>query len=80
MENMTDKEICDFCQSAIKTLEEQKKDEVMKCVGAFVLNPKIEEINKKITTFQKQCKHLNIKPNGKCAYCNKQIKLIKEGN
>lgn len=75
MEGMTDKEICDFCQVAIKTLEDEKKDEVMKCVGTFVLNPKIEEINKKIVNFQKQCKHLDIKPDGKCAYCHKQMSL-----
>ena len=74
MEGMTDKEICDFCQVAIKTLEDEKKDEVMKCVGTFVLNPKIEEINKKIANFQKQCKHLNVGPDGKCAYCHKQKK------
>lgn len=75
MEGMTDKEICDFCQVAIKTLEDEKKDEVMKCVGTFVLNPKIEEINKKIANFQKQCKHLDVKPDGKCVYCHKQMSL-----
>lgn len=75
MEGMTDKEICDFCQVAIKTLEDEKKDEVMKCVGTFVLNPKIEEINKKIANFQKQCKHLNVGPDGKCTYCHKQMSL-----
>lgn len=77
MENMTDKEICDFCQAAIKTLTEEKKEEVMKCVGQFVYNPKIKEINQKINNFQKQCKHLNIKADGKCAYCEKQISAIR---
>lgn len=75
MEEMTEEEICNFCQTAIKTLENEKKDEVMKCVGTFIFNPKIEEINKKIANFQKQCKHLSIKPDGKCAYCNAQIEL-----
>ena len=28
MENMTDEELCDFCKSAIKTLEDEKKEEV----------------------------------------------------
>lgn len=79
MKNMTDKEICEFCYSAIKTLEEEKKDEVMKCVGAFVLNPKIEKINEKITHFQKQCKHLKIDSNGKCTYCHKQLENKKRG-
>lgn len=77
MENMTDKEVCEFCQSAIKTINEEKKEEVMKCVGQFVLNPKIEELNKKISTFQKQCKHLTVKPDGKCAYCGKQMTQIR---
>ena len=30
MENMTDEELCDFCKSAIKTLEDEKKEEIMK--------------------------------------------------
>ena len=77
MENMTDKEICDFCQSAIKTLNDEKKEEVMKCVGQFILNPKIEEINKKIITFQNQCKHLVVEGNGKCKYCGKQIEAVR---
>lgn len=76
MEDMTDEEVCNFCQSAIKTLNEEKKEEVMKCVGQFVYNPKIEEINKKIMNFQKQCKHLSA-VNGKCSYCGKQISSIK---
>ena len=77
MENMTDEELCNFCQSAIKTLMEEKKNEIMKCVGTFIRNPKIDEINTKITSFQKQCKHLNIKSNGHCAYCDKQISTIR---
>ena len=48
MENMTDEELCDFCKSAIKTLEDEKKEEVMKCVGTFIRNPKIDEINKNL--------------------------------
>ena len=75
MDNMSEQEICDFCQSAVKALTEEKKEEVMKCVGQFVYNPKIEEINKKIAIFQKQCKHLQVKPNGRCAYCNAEISL-----
>lgn len=73
MENITDKEQCNFVKAAIETLESQKKDEVMKCVGQFILNPKIEELNKQITSFQKQCKHIDIGPNGKCIYCGKQM-------
>ena len=75
MENMSDKELCDFCQAAITTLTAEKKEEVMKCVGEFVYNPKIAEINKKIAIFQKQCKHLKVKPDGKCAYCDAKISL-----
>lgn len=77
MDNLSDKELCNFCQAAIKTLTEEKKEEVMKCVGTFIKNPKIEEIDKKINSFQKQCKHLNIESNGKCSYCGKQIKLTR---
>ena len=77
MENMTDKELCSFCQAAIKTLTDEKKEEVMKCVGEFIHNPKIDELNKKIVSFQNQCKHLTINPNGKCAYCGKQIETIR---
>lgn len=77
MENMTDKELCNFVQAAIKTLTDEKKEEVMKCVGQFVHNPKIDEINAKITSFQKQCKHLDVKPNGKCAYCDAQVSLTR---
>lgn len=75
MENMTEQEICNFVKVAIKTLEEEKKEEVMKCVGQFVHNPKIDEINQKIASFQKQCKHLDttLKNSGKCPYCGKQI-------
>ena len=73
MDNMSDIEVCYFCQSAIKTLKEEKKNEVMNCVGEFVCNPKIAEINKKIANFQNQCKHLHIESNGKCQYCGKQI-------
>ena len=58
MDNMSEQEICDFCQSAVKALTEEKKEEVMKCVGQFVYNPKIGEINKKIAIFQKQCNDL----------------------
>ena len=77
MDNLSDKELCNFCQTAIKTLMEEKKDEVMKCVGTFIHNSKIEEINQKIESFQKQCKHLDIKSNGKCVYCDKQITLTR---
>ena len=51
MDNMSDIEVCYFCQSAIKTLKEEKKNEVMNCVGEFVCNPRIAEINKKIANF-----------------------------
>lgn len=77
MEGMTDREICDFCQSAINTLNQEKKEEVMKCVGQFVYNPKIGELNKKIENFQRQCKHLDVRPDGKCKYCGKQISLTR---
>lgn len=77
MENMSDKEICNFVQAAIKVLEEEKKEEVMKCVGQFVHNPKIDEINARILQFTVQCKHLDIKPNGRCAYCNTLITSTK---
>lgn len=77
MEDMTEKELCDFCKSAIKTLMEEKKEEVMKCVGTFVHNEKIDEINKKISTFQNQCKHIDIDITGKCKYCGKQLKSIR---
>lgn len=77
MENMSDKELCDFCQAAITTLTAEKKEEVMKCVGQFVFNPKIDEINKKIANFQKQCKHLQTDTKGKCCYCGKQIENIR---
>ena len=49
MDNMSEQVICDFCQSAVKALTEEKKEEVMKCVGEFVYNPKIAEINKNAT-------------------------------
>jgi len=77
MENMTDKELCDFCKVAIKTLTEEKKEEVMKCVGEFIHNPKIDELNKKIVSFQNQCKHLSLDSKGKCVYCGKQIETIR---
>lgn len=77
MENMTDQEICNFCKSAVETLRNEKKEEVMKCVGDFVYNPKIGEINQKIAMFQKQCKHLQVKPDGKCAYCGAKISLTR---
>ena len=77
MENMTDKELCQFIKISIDSLTEQKKDEVMKCVGTFVRNEKIEELNKQINNFQKQCKHLILNPNGKCAYCGKTIQSVK---
>ena len=75
MEDMTEQELCNFVQMAIKTLENEKKEEVMKCVGQFVHNPKIDEINQKIASFQKQCRHLNatLNSSGKCPYCGKQI-------
>lgn len=73
MEDMTDIEHCAFIKAAVETLENKKKDEVMKCVGQFVYNPEIAKLNKQIDNFQKQCKHLETKPNGKCAYCGKQI-------
>lgn len=81
MENISEKEKCNFVKAAIATLEEQKKEEVMKCVGQFILNSKIEEINKQIASFQKQCNHIEKTPGGKCAYCGKQLTQIrcKEG-
>lgn len=77
MGNMTDEELCDFCKSAIKTLENEKKEEVMKCVGTFIRNPKIDEINKKIATFQNQCKHIKVDEFGKCVFCKKQISNVR---
>lgn len=76
MENLTDKEWCFSIQTSINLLEQQKKDEVMKCVGQFVLNDKIQSINKQIAMFQQQCKHLDLE-NGKCIYCKKQIGTIR---
>ena len=77
MEEMTDREKCNFVKAAIDTLQEKKKEEVMKCVGEFVFNPAIGELNKQIESFQKQCKHLDVKPNGKCVYCGKQINSVR---
>ena len=77
MENMSDKEKCEFVRTAINTLQDKKKEEVMKCVGQFIYNPEIEKLNKQIANFQNQCKHLDVKPNGKCAYCGKQISLTR---
>ena len=77
MENMSDQEICNFCKSAIETLQNKKKEEVMKCVGNFVYNPKIAEINQKIVMFQKQCTHLKVSATGQCCYCKKQISNIR---
>lgn len=73
MEGMNDKELCNFIRSAIKTLEDEKKEEVMKCVGTFVVNPRIKELNEQITSFQKQCKHTGISNIQKCPYCGKQL-------
>lgn len=73
MEDMTDQEVCNFCQAAVHALNEEVKEEVVKCVGKFVYNPKIGELKKKIENFQKQCKHLDVAPNGKCKYCEKQL-------
>lgn len=75
MEGMTDKEVCNFVKAAVDTLEEKKKDEVMKTVGQFVYNPTIGEINKQIANFQKQCKHLDVNIQGQCIYCKKQLEL-----
>jgi hypothetical protein len=77
MEEMTDQEICNFVKTSIESLQNQKKEEVMKCVGDFVFNPKIGELNKQITNFQKQCKHLALE-GGKCIYCGKQIENLRE--
>ena len=76
MENLTDKEWCFSIQTSIGILEQQKKDEVMKCVGQFVLNDKIQSINKQIAMLQQQCKHLDLE-HGKCIYCKKQIESIR---
>lgn len=73
MEEMNDKEICNFVKAAIETLEEKKKNEVMKAVGQFVYNPAIGEINKQIANFQNKCKHINTDGKGQCIYCKKQI-------
>ena len=40
-------------------------------------NKKIDEINARILQFAVQCKHLDIKPNGRCAYCNTLITSTK---
>lgn len=77
MENITDKEVCNFVKAAINTLEQEKKEEVMKCVGTFVMNPRISEINKQIEQFQKQCKHIGTNNISKCPYCGKQMFEIK---
>jgi len=77
MENMPDKELCLFIKQAVNTLYDQKKEEVMKCVGQFVLNDKIVELNKQISNFQKQCKHLDLDTQGRCVYCREQIHKIK---
>ena len=77
MGDMTDMEQCAFIKVAVETLESKKKDEVMKCVGQFVFNPEISKLNKQIENFQKQCKHLDTKSNGKCSYCGKQISSIR---
>ncbi|MBQ2884992.1 MAG: hypothetical protein IJE43_14675 [Alphaproteobacteria bacterium] len=73
MEEMNDKELCIFVKAAIETLEEKKKNEVMKAVGQFVYNPEIGEINKQIINFQNKCKHINVDGKGQCIYCKKQI-------
>ena len=70
MEEMTKQEKCNFIKNAINALEIEKKEEVMKCVGQFVLNDKIVELNKQINHFQKQCPH--DETIGKCPYCGKQ--------
>ena len=67
---------CLFCKKAIDSLLEEKKEEVMKTVGEFVINPKIKEINKEIAVFQQKCTHLKL-DGGKCAYCKKQIINLK---
>ena len=64
-------------ENELETSLQLKKEEVMKCVGEFVFNPAIGELNKQIESFQKQCKHLDVKPNGKCAYCGKQINSVR---
>lgn len=69
---MTDQEHCCFIKENIDNLEQMKKDEVMACVGQFVLNPKIDKINRQIAMFQSQCKHLEV-IDGKCTYCKKQV-------
>ena len=76
MENLTDEDLCFAIQTSIGLLEQQKKDEVMKCVGQFVLNDKIQNINKQIIAFQNQCKHPKLE-NGKCIYCKKQIEIMR---
>ena len=78
MEEMNAQDICNFVQAAITTLMEQKKAEVMKCVGEFVYNDKIKEINEQIISLQKQCKHLAVGAGGKCNYCGKQIIKLRE--
>lgn len=71
MEEMNKEELCVFIKNSIHTLEQEKKEEVMKCVGQFVLNDRIVELNKQIASFQKQCPHDGTI--GKCAYCGKQL-------
>lgn len=76
MDEMTKQDKCNFIKAAVNTLTEQKKEEVMKCVGQFVFNPKIAELNKQIENFQKQCPHEGA--NGiKCPYCGKQLSEIR---
>lgn len=75
MEEMSKEDLCMFIKNSIHTLEQEKKEEVMKCVGQFVLNNRIIELNKQIANFQKQCPHDGT--TDKCSYCGKQLGNVK---
>ena len=69
---MKGQELCNFCKTNIETLKEEKKKEVEKSIGLFVRNKNIEEIDKKIKSYQAMCEHLKVSDNV-CEYCGKKI-------